>query len=63
MGLFVLCPACDEDHTVDEVESLNIEENAMGEDIVTFRCIVTNTVQKSRVYGNNSNQSWSIHGD
>jgi len=39
MVFFVLCPACDEDHSVEEVESLNIEENAMGEDLLTFRCI------------------------
>ena len=62
MVFFVLCPACDEDHSVEEVESLNIEENAMGEDLLTFRCIETDTIQKSRVYGNGTHQSWSIHG-
>jgi len=52
MVFFVLCPACDEDHSVEEVESLNIEENSVGEDLLTFRCIETDTIQKSRVYGN-----------
>lgn len=51
MTLFVHCPACDTEHSVDEVEFLNIEENLCGEDVLTYRCIQTNTIQKGLVYG------------
>ena len=53
MGFFVICPACNEEHFVEEVEVLNVEEGLMGEDLLTFRCIQTDTIQKSVVYGNN----------
>ena len=61
MSLFVICAACNTEHYVDEVEALNIEEGPMGEDIVTFQCILSDTTQKSIVYGNGTHQSWSIH--
>lgn len=51
LNFFVVCPACDIEHSVDEVETLNIEENLYGEDLLTYRCIQTNTVQKGLVYG------------
>jgi hypothetical protein len=52
MSLFVICAACNTEHYVDEVEALNIEEGPMGEDIITFQCILSDTTQKSIVYGN-----------
>ena len=54
MGFFVICPACNEEHFVEEVEALNVEEGLIGEDLLTFRCIQTDTIQKSVVYGNNT---------
>jgi len=49
--MFVVCAACDREHDKDEVEVMNIEEGGMGEDILTFRCLETGTVQKSRIFG------------
>ena len=51
MAFFVLCPACNEEHNVEDVEFLNVEENHMGQDVMTFRCNLSDTVQKSNVYG------------
>jgi len=51
MTFFVLCPACNEEHAVEDVEFLNVEENHMGQDVMTFRCNESNTMQKSLVYG------------
>ena len=48
--LVVKCLECGEDHGPKEVVNLNIEENAMGEDVVTFICPATNQITKSRVY-------------
>jgi hypothetical protein len=51
MPLFVICGACNTEHYVDEVDSLDIEEGLMGEDVLTFQCNETNSIQKSVVYG------------
>lgn len=51
MTLFVHCPACDTKHSVEEVEPLNIEEDIQGQDVLTYRCIETDTLQKGLVYG------------
>ena len=61
MGFFVICPACNEEHFVEEVEALNVEEGLIGEDLLTFRCIQTDTIQKSVVYGNNTHQFWYFY--
>ncbi len=50
-NIFVICPACDSEHFVEEVEPLNIEEDIQGQDVMTYRCIQTNTIQKGLVYG------------
>jgi len=49
-NFFVCCPACDDDHEASEVESLNIEEDIQGRDVVTFRCPYSNTIQQSLVF-------------
>jgi len=55
MTYFVLCPACDTEHSVDEVEFLDVEEDFQGRgDRMTFKCGYTNTQQSSLVYGNNN---------
>ncbi len=51
MAFFVICPACNEEHFLDEVEFLNVEEGPQREDIMTFQCYKSNTTQKSVVYG------------
>lgn len=52
MAYFVLCPACDTEHDVDEVTVLNVEEDIQGRDVLTFECPLSNTNQSSLVYGN-----------
>lgn len=51
MAYFVFCAACDTEHTVDEVNVLNIEEDIQGRDVLTFECPLSNTKQNSLVYG------------
>jgi hypothetical protein len=51
MAFFVICPACNEEHFLDEVEFLNVEEGPQREDIMTFQCYKSNTTQRSVVYG------------
>lgn len=48
--LRVKCLECGEEHGPQEIISLNIEENAMGEDVITYICPVTKNIAKSRVY-------------
>lgn len=48
--MVVRCKECGEEHTSDEVKSLNIEEDEMGRDIVTFECRVTNRITTSLVF-------------
>lgn len=50
MAYFVLCPACDTEHDVDEVTFLNVEEDMQG-DRMFFECPFSNTKQSSLVYG------------
>lgn len=50
MSNYVMCPACDVGHDSSEVETLNIEEDFQGRDVLTFQCPYSNTVQKSLVY-------------
>lgn len=57
MTYFVLCSACDTEHSVDEVEFLDIEEDFQGRDRMTFKCNCTNTQQSSLVYGNYGNNN------
>jgi hypothetical protein len=50
-NFFVRCPACDDEHVSDEVDTLNIEEDIQGRDVVTFRCDYSNTIQQSLIFG------------
>lgn len=47
---FVRCPVCDDDHNVEDVEFLNIEEDIQGRDVMTFRCPISDTTQNSLVF-------------
>ena len=50
----VLCKECSEDHSeehsVEDVKVLNVEENIHGQDVCFFECPITNQVTKSLVY-------------
>jgi len=47
---FVICSSCGDKHKVDDVEFLNIEEGLRGEDIMTYKCPVTDECVQSFVY-------------
>lgn len=49
-NFYVYCPACGEEHNSSEVETVNIEEDFTGRDVLTYTCKYTNTVQKSLIY-------------
>lgn len=46
----VFCGECGEFHNAEEVKFLNVEEDSMGRDLMTFECHFTNTEQKSHVF-------------
>jgi len=47
---YVRCAECQEQHYVDEVEFLNVEEDIIGRDIMYFVCPETSMYSKSLVY-------------
>ena len=47
--VFVRCNKCQEDHKVKEVETLNIEEDMQGRDLLTFVCPKTQEITKAYV--------------
>jgi hypothetical protein len=49
--MFVICSECDEQHSPDDVEFVNIEEDFQGRDVITFVCPETGNEAKSNVYG------------
>ena len=48
----VNCSKCGETHYPGEVESLNIEEDIQGFDVLTYICPLTNLETKAYVLGN-----------
>lgn len=46
----VICPECSEEHLTTEIESVNIEEDIQGRDVLYFVCPATNMETKSLVY-------------
>ena len=49
MGMFVRCSKCQEDHKPKEMETLNIEEDMQGRDLLTYVCPVTQEITKAYV--------------
>jgi hypothetical protein len=49
-AFYVRCAECQEQHYVDEVELLNVEEDIIGRDIMYFVCPETAMYSKSLVY-------------
>jgi len=50
MSFFIKCAECQNQHLVDEVEFLNVEEDYIGRDILYFVCPETLIESKSLVY-------------
>lgn len=49
MRYHVICN-CGDNHNVDDVQFLNIEEGPCGEDIMSYKCPVTDNYAQSFVY-------------
>jgi hypothetical protein len=50
MSFFIKCAECQNQHLVDEVEFLDVEEDYIGRDIMHFVCPETKMYSKSLVY-------------
>jgi len=48
--MVVRCKECGEEHTSEEVIALNIEEDIVGRDVLTFECPVTNRTTTSFIF-------------
>ena len=46
----VICSECSEEHSIEDVKVVNVEENIQGQDVCFFECPITNQVTKSLVY-------------
>ena len=46
----VICSECSDEHSIEDVKVVNVEENMAGEDVCFFECPITNQVTKSLVY-------------
>lgn len=49
--LYVICSKCGERHYQGEIETLNLEEDILGQDIITYACPVTGEEAKAYVLG------------
>ena len=47
----VICTECSDEHSIEDVKVVNVEENMRGEDVCFFECPITHQVTKSLVYG------------
>jgi len=48
--MMVKCPECGEWHTPDTVKALNIEEDHLGRDVLTFECPETNKITRAIIH-------------
>jgi len=48
--MVVRCSECGEEHASEEVIVLNIEEDIVGRDVLTFECPVTNRTTTSFIF-------------
>ena len=51
--LAVKCSECGSEHSSEEVETVNIEEDIFGRDLLTFICPVTKKQAQSNIYRKN----------
>ena len=47
----VICTECSEEHLVEDIKVVNVEEDIQGRDVCFFECPITGQVAKSNVYG------------
>ena len=47
----VICSECSEEHFVEDIKVVNVEENIQGQDVCFFECPITKQITKSLVYG------------
>ena len=47
----VICTECSDEHSVEDIKVVNVEEDIQGRDVCFFECPVTDQVTKSLVYG------------
>lgn len=47
--MFVFCPECNQKHKSGQVETLNIEEDFQGRDLLTYVCPITKQTTKATV--------------
>ena len=47
----VICNQCSDEHSVEDVRVLDVEEDYMGRDVCFFECPITGQVARSLVYG------------
>ena len=58
MNMYIQCP-CGNTHRPNTIETLNIEEDIYGRDLITYICPVTNTQQKALVLIDTSEENLS----
>ena len=46
----VICSQCLDEHSVEDIRVLDVEEDYMGRDVCFFECPITGQVTKSNVY-------------
>ena len=46
----VVCAECSDEHSVEDIRVLNVEEDYMGRDVCFFECPTNGQVTKSNVY-------------
>lgn len=49
-ALYVHCSRCGDDHSPVQIQAVNIEEDPMGLDVLTFVCPVTSSVESGYVF-------------
>lgn len=45
--MLVICPECQQEHKQGQVETLNVEEDYQGRDLLTYRCPITKRTTKA----------------
>ena len=47
----VICTECSDEHSVEDIKVVNVEEDIQGRDVCFFECPITGQVARSLVYG------------
>lgn len=46
----VICTECSEEHPIEDIKVVNVEEDIQGRDVCFFECPITEQIAKSFVY-------------